>query len=188
MRIDLLMTMIFNIKDKVSVIDDAIDGEIIAINGDKITIETTDGFPMVFHKNELVKVATETFHFKGIEHAKSIKESPKRKTSKRVPPKQRDKADMVVDLHIEKLVKSKKGMSNYDILSLQLDTAEHRLNLAIQKGFQKIVFIHGIGEGVLKADLYSLFRRYDRIQFYEANYQEFGQGATEIRIFQSKTS
>lgn len=174
----------FQINDKVSVIDDAIDGVVIAVNGNQVTIETADGFPMKFESGKLVKTATEVFHFKGIEHAKNTKEQPKRKQQKRVPSKQRDQADMVIDLHIEKLVKSKKGMSNYDILSLQLDTAQHRLELAIRKGYQKIVFIHGVGEGVLKADLYSLFRRYDRIRFYEASYHEYGQGATEIRMFQ----
>ena len=176
----------FSINDKVSVLDDAIDGIVTAVNGVKITIETSDGFPMVFNANELVKIATETFHFKGIEHAKANKEIKKRTITKKVPSKQRDQADMVIDLHIEKLVKNKKGMSNFDILSLQLDTAQHRLDLAINKRYQKIVFIHGVGDGVLKADLYSLFRRYDRIRFYEASYSEFGQGATEIRIFQTK--
>ncbi|MFD0963334.1 Smr/MutS family protein [Pseudofulvibacter geojedonensis] len=179
--------MSFQINDTVSVIDDALDGVVIAINGKEITIETSDGFPMKFQANELVRTRVGEYHFKGIQQAKANKEVAKRKQNKKVPAKQRDAAQMVVDLHIEKLVKTKKGMSNYDILSLQLDTAQHRLELAIQKRFQKIVFIHGVGDGVLKADLYSLFRRYDRIQFYEASYAEYGQGATEIRILQQNT-
>ncbi len=175
----------FSINDKVSVLDDVIDGRVIAVNGVKITIETSDGFPMVFNANELVKIATETYHFKGIEHAKSIKESSK-KSFNQSGTKKKHQIEMVIDLHIEKLVKSKKGMSNFDILSLQLDTAKHRLDLAISKRYQRIVFIHGVGDGVLKADLYSLFKRYDRIQFYDASYVDFGLGATEIRILQNK--
>lgn len=178
--------MSFQINDTVSVLDDALDGTVIAVNGTEVTIETTDGFPMKFQSNELVKTRVGEYHFKGIQQAKANKEVVKRKQNKKVPAKQRDQADMVVDLHIEKLVKNKKGMSNYDILSLQLDTAQHRLDLAINKRYNKIVFIHGVGDGVLKADLYSLFRRYDRIQFYEASYADFGQGATEIRILQQK--
>ena len=95
----------FSINDKVSVLDDAIDGVVIAVNANKITIETKDGFPMVFNDNELVKTKDEEYHFKGIQQAKANKEVVKRKPSKRVPNKQRDQADMVIDLHIEKLVK-----------------------------------------------------------------------------------
>lgn len=178
--------MSFQINDTVSVLDEALDGVVIAVNGSQITIETTDGFPMQFQANELVKTKVGEYHFKGIQHAKATKEVVKRKPGKKVPVKQRNQIDMVVDLHIEKLVKNKAGMSNYDILSLQLETAQHRLELAINKRYQKIVFIHGVGDGVLKADLHSLFRRYDRLQFYEASYTDFGQGATEIRILQQK--
>jgi hypothetical protein len=41
-------------------------------------------------------------------------------------------------------------MSNYDILTLQSETAKRHINLRLK--FQ-IVFIHGVGEGVLKAEL-----------------------------------
>jgi len=49
------------------------------------------------------------------------------------------------------------------------------------------VFIHGIGEGVLKAELEYLFRRYGNLKYYDADYQKYGRGATEVYIFQSKT-
>ena len=173
----------FIVGDSISVLDDDINGTVIAVIGDNVTVETADGFHMIFNANELVKVNTEVFHFKGIEQAKTMKESSK-KTYNQSGTKKKHQIDMVIDLHIEKLVKSKKGMSNYDILSLQLDTAKHRLEFAITKRYQRIVFIHGVGDGVLKADLYSMFNRYDRIQFYDASYVDFGLGATEIRILQ----
>jgi len=176
--------MKFQINDTVSVLDDAIDGVIIAINGDEITIESDDGFPMKYTEKQLVKIGGETFTFKGLEHAKAQKVEKKKTYTRGVP--RVDEYVVTVDLHIEKLVRKKGGMSNYQILTLQLDTAKYRLDLAIKKRLPKIVFVHGVGDGVLKADLYSLFRRYDHIQFYEANYREYGQGATEIRILQKK--
>lgn len=176
--------MKFQINDQVSVLDDAIDGVITAINGSQITIESSDGFPLNFQENQLVKTGTETFHFKGITHAKANKEEKKKSYTK--GKSHTDEFVFVVDLHIEKLVKNKHGMSNYDILSLQLDTAKHKLEFAMQKRFPKVVLVHGVGDGVLKADIYSMLRRYDRIQFYEADYQEYGMGATEIRILQQK--
>ena len=92
---------------------------------------------------------------------------------------------MEVDLHIEKLVPYLKGLSNHDILTKQIDTARGQLEFAIRKRIQKIVFIHGVGEGVLKAELEYLFSRYDNVKFYDADYQRYGLGATEVYIFQN---
>ena len=89
------------------------------------------------------------------------------------------------DLHIEKLVPNFKGMSNYDILTLQTETAKRHLDFSIRNRIPKIVFIHGVGEGVLKAELDFLLGRYDQIFFQEANYQKYGQGATEVFIKQN---
>ena len=80
------------------------------------------------------------------------------------------------------------GMQNHEMLNLQIETAKRRLEFAIQNRIQRIVFIHGVGEGVLKLELEYLFKRYEGLKFYDANYQKYGQGATEVYIFQSKTS
>lgn len=92
---------------------------------------------------------------------------------------------MEVDLHIHHLVKSSKGMTNHDMLTLQLDTARRQLEFAIKNRIQKIVFIHGVGEGVLKTELDYLFGRYNNVKFYDANYQKYGLGATEVYIYQN---
>ena len=92
---------------------------------------------------------------------------------------------MEVDLHIHQLVKSSKGMSNYDILNIQLETAKRQLDFAIRKRIQKVVFIHGVGEGILKEELHYLFKRYDNVKFYDADYQKYGLGATEVYIYQN---
>ena len=50
------------------------------------------------------------------------------------------------------------------------------------------VFIHGVGEGVLKLELEYLFSRYDNVKFYDADYQKYGLGATEVYIYQNVAS
>ena len=45
----------FNIGDKVSVLDDAIDGVVMKVEKTEITIESTKGFLMTFFVNELIK-------------------------------------------------------------------------------------------------------------------------------------
>ncbi|MEO1031898.1 MAG: Smr/MutS family protein, partial [Bacteroidota bacterium] len=90
-----------------------------------------------------------------------------------------------VDLHIHKLTDSTKGMTNFDMLNLQLDTARRQLEFAIKKRIPKMVFIHGVGEGVLRQELETLLGRYNNLKFYDADYKTYGIGATEVRIFQN---
>ena len=71
------------------------------------------------------------------------------------------------------------------MLNLQLETAKRQLEFAIRKRIQKVVFIHGVGEGVLKEELKYLFNRYDNVAFYDAEYKKYGLGATEVYIYQN---
>jgi len=182
--------MEFNVGDNVLVLDEDFSGVIKIIKDNVITIETKDGFLLDFQSEELVKIKSDAslksslFTNTTINNVISEKETSKRKqpTTK---PKERYEPTMEVDLHINQLVKSPKGMSNHDMLTLQLDTARRQLEFAMAKRIQKIVFIHGVGEGVLKVELEYLFARYNNIKFYDANYQKYGVGATEVYILQN---
>lgn len=179
----------FNKGDKVTVLDDAINGIVLAIKGDEITIETEDGFELDFKTKELLKIGESNLLKKVSNHSISQivqdKEIPKPRSF--VKEKKSKKEDFVleIDLHIEKLVPSKKGMSNYDILTIQAETAQRQVEFAIKNRIPRIVFIHGIGEGVLKAELDFMLSRYDTISFQDANYQKYGVGATEVYIKQN---
>lgn len=183
--------MSFKVGDFVLVLDEDLSGKIKHISGQTISIETDDGFLLNFQAHELVKtnkktsLKSEVFLHSNINDVVTEKEAPKRKqeTKKRV--KERYEPTMEVDLHINQLVKSSKGMSNHDMLTLQLDTARRKLDFAINKRIQKIVFIHGVGEGVLKMELEYLFGRYNNVKYYDANYQKYGLGATEVYIYQN---
>ncbi|MFS4469402.1 Smr/MutS family protein [Maribacter sp. 2210JD10-5] len=176
---------VFGIGDKVEAIDDTIIGVITAVDGDTITILTEDGFPLVFEKRELVKVenAIAVTHYE-VDQIKKEKETPKKRKVALPKAKERNLPKMEVDLHINQLVKNPKLLSNYDMLNLQLETAKRQLEFAMSKRIQKIVFIHGVGEGVLKEELGYLFRKYDNLKYYDADYQKYGMGATEVYIFQ----
>ena len=91
---------------------------------------------------------------------------------------------MEVDLHIEQLVDSTRNMTNYDMLTLQLETARRQLEFAIAQRIQRVVFIHGVGEGVLRTELEFLLGRYPNVAFYDAEYAKYGVGATEVYIYQ----
>ncbi len=178
----------FHIGDRVETIDDTIKGTVVAVEGPEITIESDEGFPLRYAADELLKIADgNTLKVTNWEVAriKREKEPSGKKHRPKVPAKQRNAPAMVIDLHINKLLPSSKGMSNFDILDLQVATAKRQLDFAIGKRIQKVVFIHGVGEGVLKQELYTLFRRYDNIRFYDADYAQYGLGATEVYCYQN---
>jgi len=176
----------FKIGDTVETVDDVIKGIVESINNSNITIVSDDGFPLTFEAHELVLISDEirVSNFE-IAQVKKEKELPKRRKSTVLKPKERTAPKMEVDLHINHLVKNPKQMGKYEMLNLQLDTAKRQLDFAIGKRIQKIVFIHGVGEGVLKEELGYLFRKYDNVKFYDADYQKYGFGATEVYIYQN---
>ena len=180
----------FNKGDKVSVLDEAINGVVVSTKDREVTIETDDGFMMTFFVNEILKVqvtsnlmdSIKRINKDEIEKEKAI---PKPRSFVKERKDKNERAAPEFDLHIEKLVLNKQGMSNYDILTLQSETAKRHIEFAITNRIPKIVFIHGVGEGVLKAELDFLLGRYDNIDFREGNYQKYGQGATEVFIKQN---
>lgn len=179
---------VFQIGDRVEVLDDTVTGVVIAINAGSITVETEEGFPLSYEASELIKVSSTNeirVSREDVSRAKSEKESPKKKKAPTINKKERNAPKMEVDLHIGQLTKSSRGMTNHEMLNLQLETAKRQLEFAIRKRIQKVVFIHGVGEGVLKEELNYLFRRYENVKYYDAEYQKYGTGATEIYIYLS---
>lgn len=177
---------VFKVGDKVEAIDDVVQGVVADVYNDQITVKTNDGFTMVFEAKELVviKGGITVSNFEVAQVKKEKELSNKRRTIS-VKPKERNLPKMEVDLHINQLVKNTKGLGNYEILNLQLETAKRQLEFAISKRIQKIVFIHGVGEGVLREELRYLFNRYENVKFYDADYQKYGLGATEVYIYQN---
>ncbi|WP_428225294.1 Smr/MutS family protein [Flavobacterium sp.] len=172
--------------DKVAVLDDNINGKVLKNQNDLITIETKDGFELIYAAKELILLGNSDLDFSATNFSAIKREKEVPRSRSFIKEKRSKKGEMVleVDLHIEKLVPSKKGMNNYDILNIQIETAQRQLDFAIKNRIQKVVLIHGVGEGVLKAELDFLLNRYSGISFQEASFQKYGFGATEIYINQ----
>lgn len=176
--------------DRVSVLDEAVNGVVISVKNNEITIESDDGFLMTYFVNELIKVNNSSdldlskgsYDLNKIKHEKEI---PKPRNFVKEKKSRNEMPVPEFDLHIEKLVKNFRGMSNYEILTLQSETAKRHVEFAIKNRIPKIVFIHGVGEGVLKAELDFMLGRYDNISFQDANYQKYGVGATEVYFRQN---
>ena len=180
--------MCLEIGNKVAVLDADIRGVITRKEQNLFFVKDQDGMEYSFYATELVKIGVEQHELsKQVRVNKLLwkektQEPAKKKKSFFV--KDKNEVVMEVDLHADKLVKSTRGMDNYDVLSLQLETAKHKLEFCISKSISKLVLIHGIGEGVLKSELDYLLNNYP-VKYYDASYQKYGKGATEVYIFQN---
>ncbi len=87
-----------------------------------------------------------------------------------------------IDLHIEELVDSKSGLTNSEILSIQLERFEKEIQYCLSNGIKKLIVIHGVGNGKLKQEIISVLKTIDDISYYDASYKNYGYGATEIMI------
>ncbi len=176
----------FKLNQKVAMLNDSITGIVVKIDLHKITFRSEDGFEYECHDDEIIIAGNLDSFLKNDHHLAFLKDMDHQKKKKptirstkrnQIPP-------LEVDLHIHHLTDSVKGLSNYDMLSLQLKTAKQQLEFAIRKKIPRVVFIHGIGEGVLKQELDYLFNKY-AVDTYEASFQKYGQGATEVYIYQN---
>lgn len=89
----------------------------------------------------------------------------------------------VVDLHIHKVVSNPMGMDSATMLKLQLDHFDRKITDALMAGRHEIVFIHGIGDGVLKREIHDRLRGFAFVkQFSLADPLKYGNGATWVEI------
>ncbi len=177
----------FTIGDLVETVDDTTKGRVVESSADWVTIETPDGFRLRYKPSELLLLTGQqrlSISSSEVAQARSLEEKAYQKKQPPGKRKERNAPKMEVDLHIHQLVSHSRGMNKHDILNLQVDTARRQLEFAIGKRIQKVVFIHGVGEGTLKEELKYLFGRYP-VDYYDADYQKYGLGATEVYIYQN---
>jgi len=87
-----------------------------------------------------------------------------------------------VDLHIEELLDNWNGMTNAQLLDIQLRRVQEEIDAAMALHLRKVVFIHGVGNGRLKQEVRRLLSTYKGLRFYDASYAKYGFGATEVEL------
>ncbi|MDE5552388.1 MAG: Smr/MutS family protein [Muribaculaceae bacterium] len=94
-----------------------------------------------------------------------------------------------MDLHINELVDTTAGMNNSAMLEMQLDVVRKTMDAHSRRIGQKIVFIHGKGEGVLRKAVLSLLKKeYPSATLQDASFREYGFGATLVTIHNDNKS
>lgn len=198
--------------DYVGILDGIEKGYVIKIEKNKAWIETDDGFEITSHLDKLVKYTTQKESQKQtnkhiLPEKKNKEEFPSEK--KPVIKKVKDKNFKInplligeekkysskkhkdniweVDLHIEEITDHYKHLTNGQIVDIQLMHARSIIEKALKNKILKLIFIHGKGKGTLRQELLNLLAGYTFLEFYDASFKKYGGGATEVRIFLSKT-
>ncbi|HOZ83093.1 MAG TPA: hypothetical protein PLU85_09405 [Bacteroidia bacterium] len=87
-----------------------------------------------------------------------------------------------IDLHINKLTADFQNMTNSEMLALQINTFRKEMDNAIIKDYKQLIFIHGIGDGILRNAIMNETKNYSDIKVFMANQARYGTGALEIRF------
>ena len=87
-----------------------------------------------------------------------------------------------VDLHIEKINADYQSLEPSVILAHQLSFFKSKLDYAITHRYKKVVFIHGVGNGVLKSEILKILKEYIDLKARDASFLKYGKGATEVLI------
>lgn len=88
-----------------------------------------------------------------------------------------------LDLHIEKLVNNIQGLSNADMLTIQIETLQKYLGLAIAHKQERMVVIHGLGKGVLKDEVHKILKQTPEVKRFVNEWQaQYGFGATVVQF------
>lgn len=88
-----------------------------------------------------------------------------------------------IDLHAAEILDTTRGMEAKDILDYQLKVFHETMEREKKHKGQKIVFIHGKGNGVLRnAIIKELRSHYKATRYQDASFREYGYGATMVII------
>jgi len=176
--------MRFNPGDKVSFLDHTGTGVVIAVHGNNAWVKNDDGMELEYPFSKLVPRTS------GKEYSTSAKDEELllrnklsgEKNRKKISKAHHGEKEMEIDLHIHELTDDIRGLSNTDMLRIQVLHFRKKMTEAIDKRITRLILIHGVGEGVLKAELHHALLDYHNVEVHDADYSKYGKGATEVRI------
>ncbi|QAR31092.1 hypothetical protein EQP59_06980 [Ornithobacterium rhinotracheale] len=193
----------FKIGDKVKVIDDNLNGTVTKVTENEITIETDFGFEMKYEPNELLPDVgmEEEIEFSALTPKKEVKKStPKKKKVEKVfdtrtqmpaiktekekvskKTKKIRKPPLEIDLHYAQLENYDRLLAKNLILARQMNSLKKRVERAREHGYDRVVIIHGKGEGILEAEVKKWLNEMG-YHFYDADFQRYKLGATEVEL------
>jgi len=194
--------MPFKVGDKVKYLNEEGGGLVLRIiDEENLEIQDEHGFDYIVKKSEVVSEGKNTVNEKAIkDRLKSFNVSGSEGRKSEVPnPKysnlitdylmsskhywtSKDKDFIEIDLHIEEIVEKPGNINDGQKLHFQLDHACYCLEEILNMNIRRVIFIHGVGSGILRDELRKWLNTLSYIEIINANYHRYGIGATEVRI------
>lgn len=163
----------FKVGDKIKVIDDNQQGVVKNIFKQNVTILNEYGFEEIFNSSELIlnqELVIQDF-------IPTPENLPHKSKPHQIPDTPKE-----IDLHIGHLVDFTSGMTNFEMLQIQLNKVKSEIELARAEKRHRIIFIHGHGSGKLREELHKLLEAQSRIEYYDASFKKYKLGATEVKL------
>ncbi|MFA7381751.1 MAG: Smr/MutS family protein [Bacteroidia bacterium] len=92
-----------------------------------------------------------------------------------------EEVNEIVDLHLSAIPDVPKNLKAHEAIQVQIGFFKRQLEKGVAHGLEKMIFIHGIGDGVLKRNIREYLHRYPHAQLVQdADEFEYGKGATEV--------
>jgi len=156
---------------------------VLRVEGNVVIVQDENGFERSFRVQDLVKLHLQKDDFER-HHFTETKDVPVEKAvdSNTVSNKERRYVLPEIDLHIESLIETHSGMTNADIIALQLRSLERFFNEMLACRSRKFIVIHGVGEGTLKSEVRTFIKSRKGAYCYDADFRKYGIGATEVEI------
>lgn len=191
----------FQVGDFVRFLNDEGEGHIVSFQGDMALVEDASGFAFEHPLGELVPVVRQDDEMKRYMHThldmeehlsrnthqqgiKKINRDFKMLYKNELATSDRRRGELLeVDLHAHELNHVRDGMSAGEIIAIQLEHFERMMHMAEKNKIRRVVFIHGIGQGVLRAEIRKrLNQYYPHAVCQDAAWHTYGQGATLVEL------
>lgn len=176
--------MRFKAGEKVSFLNETGEGIIQSyINDEIVVVNDETGFDREILESELVKIHNQNITISP--EADALNELLEVPNTGQSRPKGITQKNGLweIDLHSHMIMDSEAKLSKNQILTRQLYEFKKFYTEAREKHIRKLIVIHGVGEGVLKFEIRHFLEGRDAVEFYDANFRDYGKGATEINLF-----
>ena len=194
----------FKVGDLVKFLNDVGTATVLRVEGNVVIVEDEDGFERSVERAELMDagdrdqdenkygtklpdVAQLLTQEVGERRMKELqRDFEVRYQHAQATSMSRRDAHMEVDLHIHELVDDQRGLADGAKLAIQMAHFDRMMDIAKREKLRRIVFIHGVGQGVLRHQIRTaLDQHHPDCNYREGDPRRYGSGATEVWLGQA---
>jgi hypothetical protein len=179
--------MVVQKGDKVQLINEPGTFTVLEVLGATVKVEDEHGFDWEVPLAEILHFSSQGILRKALQNNDQIPHDKVREVGPLAAGRQEKSRVQIeiheVDLHIHELVERYKHLSNHEIVGIQLRHFKDALEGARMAKVRKLIVIHGVGKGVLRAEIRKELSQTERCAYEDANYLDYGFGATEVSFW-----